>query len=814
MSQSTDLPASPDETLSAADAGAEIPDYVSGKGTIQIVHQLLDSRLHQSDIKRILQPLSETQRTDLMDEISSIMGKLAALIHISNQVSDTLSISVLLERIVTITTDVTKADRGTLFLHDGKCKQLYSKLAMGDLTQEIRIPEGAGIAGAVFTKGIPIRIDDAYADERFNKETDIKTGYKTDTILCVPIKTREGKTIGVIQLLNKESGAFIDEDAALLQAVGSQVSSALVNAQLFEEIQRARDEESRMLEVTDAISSELYLDPLLMKIMVVTTELLDAERSTLFLHDKKSGELWSKVAQGIGQSEIRFPSSLGIAGAAFTEGETINIPDAYVDERFNPEVDKKTGFKTTNILCMPVKNKAQQTLGAIQVLNKRGGSFTDMDEKRLRSFCSQASVAIENAMLFEEVENMRNYNESMFASMTNAVMTLDADAQIVRCNRALLDLFKLHEADVIGKEAQEYYSGKNAWVLGTIDRVNRSTRQDFVMDTEFTAPDGDVISVNLSVVPLRNIKNESLGTMLVFEDITEEKRVKGTMARYMAKEVLDQLLESGDNALGGRTLTGAVLFSDIRGFTQLSEELGAETTVNMLNRYFSIMVDVLNEHGGILDKYIGDAIMAVFGAPFSSGKDSDKAVRAGIDMMRGLCKFNQEWVAEGHHPIDIGIGINTDRVVSGNIGSMKRMDYTVIGDGVNLASRIEGLTKYYKARLMISEFTKQQLKGDYILRELDVVRVKGKDEPVSIYEVMDYHTEETFPHLIDALELYAKGLKAYRKQDWEKATTAFKQVLDLQPSDGASERFISRCEFYAKNKPSKNWDGVWTMESK
>ena len=364
-----------------------------------------------------------------------------------------------------------------------------------------------------------------------------------------------------------KTGNFNLEDQALLQAVTSQVSAALVNGQLYEEICRVRTNEKLMLEVTDAISSQLFLEPLLKKIMEVTSELLNAQRSTLFLNDKNTHELWSVVAQG-SNSSIRFPNHLGIAGSVFTSGLTINIPDAYADTRFNKEFDRKTGFKTDTILCMPIRNKKQETLGVIQVLNKSGGPFSATDESRLKVFCSQASIAIENAVLFENVENMRAYNESMFGSMSNGVLTLDEHNRIVRCNKAFDKvLFKVEEKAIGGRTAADFFSDTNAWVLARMDSVMTSRKPDITMDQEFKSPAGEVISVNLTIVPLTGTKQEKLGLMLIFEDISTEKRVKSTMSRYVAKEVMDQLLNSGENALGGKTLDVAVLFSDIRSFT-------------------------------------------------------------------------------------------------------------------------------------------------------------------------------------------------------------------------------------------------------
>ncbi len=781
---------------------------------LDIVNKFLERRLQQTDIKGILNLLSETDREGFLAKISEVLAKLTALLEVSRKVSDTLELDKLLGRMISITTEAINTDRGTLFLNDKNTDELFSRVAQGNLVNEIRFPNHMGIAGSIFKSGEAAVINDAYSDPRFNPEIDKKTGYRTRSILCAPIRTRNSEIIGVIQLLNKKEGDFHEDDLALLEAITSQASAALQNAKLFDDVQRARVEESRLLEISSAISSELQLHPLLVKIMDTTTDILDADRSTLFLHDEKTNELWSRVAQGLEMREIRFPSHLGIAGSVFTTGETINIPDAYKDSRFNPEVDKKTGYTTRSILCMPVKSKDKKTVGVIQVLNKKGGPFNRIDENRLRAFSAQASIAIENARLFDDVLNMKNYNESMLESLSNGVITLNEARHIVKCNSAALKILKEDEKHIIDMPVDEYFSNENEWIVEHIDNLEKTGTPYLAMDAELTLSDGNKVSVNLMVVPLANINKEHIGSMLVIEDITKEKRLKSTMARYMTKEVAEKLMETGDTILGGQAQTATVLFSDIRSFTTISEALGAQETVGMLNEYFTRMVDIIFSYGGILDKYIGDAIMAVFGTPFNTPEDADHAVQAAIGMLRALREFNKERILSGKQTIDIGIGINTDEVVAGNIGSMKRMDYTVIGDGVNLASRLEGANKYYGTRILISEFTFNSLKNSYIYREADRIRVKGKIKPVVMYGIMDYLDDENLMDIKNVVEAYNEGIAYYRRQQWEKASEKFKRAVSLYEKDGLSKIYIERCKYFLQNPPEETWDGVWTMSDK
>jgi adenylate cyclase len=297
------------------------------------------------------------------------------------------------------------------------------------------------------------------------------------------------------------------------------------------------------------------------------------------------------------------------------------------------------------------------------------------------------------------------------------------------------------------------------------------------------------------------------------EDISDEKRMKSTMSRYIDPNIADQLMSDGSDIMGGQETIATVLFSDVRSFTTITEALGAQGTVTLLNEYFDIMVEAINEQGGMVDKFIGDAIMAGFGIPFPHEDDEDRGVRAGINMIKRLWEWNKQREKEGKMPIDMGLGLNTDKLLSGNIGSSKRMDYTMIGDGVNLAARLESACKSYAARILISDFTYQKLKGTYQIRYIDDVIVKGKTEAVGVREVLDYHTPETFPNLMDTVNHFNEGRISFKAGDWDKGIRSFNECLKANPNDKLSKIYIDRCETMKERNP-KDWDGIWVMETK
>ena len=563
------------------------------------------------------------------------------------------------------------------------------------------------------------------------------------------------------------------------------------------------------------MTSELELGSLLKKVMAEATRMLNADRSTLFMNDEKTNELFSRVAMGDGIGEIRLPNKVGIAGAVFASGTTINIPYAYADLRFNPAFDKQTGYFTRSILCVPVINKDGKCIGVTQVLNRRGGPFTDEDETRLKAFTAQVSIALENAKLFEDVQNMQSYNESMLESMSNGVITMDEERKIVTCNKAGLLIMKKNPDEVIGVLADEFLVDENLWLMERVHKVDQTQEPEIIVDGELNFGD-EKLSVNANVLPLINTEGKKLGAMIMVEDISSEKRMKSTMSRYMDPALAEQMMEGGDSDdfLGGKSTEATILFSDIRSFTTLTESLGAQGTVKMLNEYFTIMVDIITREGGMLDKFIGDAIMAAFGIPVTHDDDPDRAVRATIAMITELWDYNKVREGRGELPIDHGIGLNTGMIVSGNIGSPKRMDYTMIGDGVNLAARLESACKQYSARILISEFTRAKLKGTYRMRDIDLVVVKGKTEPVGVVEVLDYHTDETYPNLMDNVNYFNEAVKQYRGANWDKAINNFEEAMKANPSDKLAQTYIDRCELMKAEPPDGEWDGVWVMTSK
>jgi adenylate cyclase len=302
----------------------------------------------------------------------------------------------------------------------------------------------------------------------------------------------------------------------------------------------------------------------------------------------------------------------------------------------------------------------------------------------------------------------------------------------------------------------------------------------------------------------------------IYKYVTEErekKKIRGAFQYYLTASVINEMLKNPSKLkLGGDKKDLTVLFSDIRGFTTVSEKLTPEELVKLLNEYLTAMTDKVFQYDGLLDKYMGDAIMAVYGAPLDQPDHAIRACRTALDMMKELKNLQVKWSREGRPVLNIGIGINSGDMVVGNMGSQMRFDYTVMGDSVNLGSRLEGINKEYGTNIVISEFTYEAVKEVFLCRELDAVRVKGKILPVKIFELRGPRNGDGTE--IEFVRIFEEGLSNYRQCLWDDAVACFRKVLEIKSDDYASEMYIKRCEELRTAPPESGWDGVFTMTKK
>ncbi|WP_414753473.1 GAF domain-containing protein [Anabaena sp. CCY 9910] len=833
---------------------------------------------------RRVKDLSVNEFVCLLDFITAEFQQFLRAIELINNEALENMLEKVLEAITLKIGQILQAEHTAIFLVDYDKCQLWSKVPQdnGQKFLEIRTPITVGIPGHVASTGQYLNISETSTHPLFSPELEKQMGYKINNILCMPVLSSKDQIVAVVQLANKTGNIpFNRDDEESFRDFAASIGIILETCQSFYVAARNQRGVTALLRATQTLGQSLDLEATLQIVMEQARILMQADRSTLFLYRKEMGELWTKVAVAADTTqliEIRIPSNRGIAGYVASTGDALNIADAYKDPRFDPTTDRKTGYLTRNILCLPVFNSANELIGVTQLINKQQGSFTASDEEFMRAFNIQAGVALENARLFENVLLEKQYQKDILQSLSDAVISTDMAGRIVTINDAALELLGcpladahhksnklLWEQNLIGrvvweivpienlqmrledslKSGAKHYVPEQSLTVGiyqlqmsesrvlhetqdySILTVRDRTNPDIFLpwnlpqtpQSQFITPEKLQIlerSINLTVNPLTNPEGGVRGGLVVLEDISQEKRLKTTMYRYLTPHVAEQVMALGEDALMvGERKEVTVLFSDIRGYTTLTENLGAAEVVSLLNQYFETMVEAVFNYEGTLDKFIGDALMAVFGAPLPLTENHAwQAVQSALDMRQRLKEFNQRRIIQAQPQIKIGIGISSGEVVSGNIGSHKRMDYTVIGDGVNLSSRLEAVTKEYGCDIILSEFTYQLCSDRIWVRQLDKIRVKGKHQAVNIYELISDRSTPLDDNTQEFLFHYHNGRTAYLSRDFTQAIACFNSAKHIRPTDQAVNIHLERAYNYQHTPPPPQWDGVWTIFTK
>ena len=780
----------------------------------------------------------------------------------------------LLQTIQSKICQLTSSDRTSIFLLDKARQQLWLMVEGPNNTNvEIRLPfDPSTIAGEVATSQKTINIPfDFFDDPRsgFAKKHFEQTGYRTYSMLGLPLFDEKGELVAVVELINKVKNndkneqletrinklGFTSADEDMFRKFSVLIAHIIESSNSFYHAAQKQRVADALMKAVLSVGQSLDLEDTLKTVMDQASNLLNADRNALWLIDQEKSELWTKVYNAGVSTVLRIPIGVGYAGYVAKTGEILNIPlDVYdhPDSGTSKQMDKKNGYRTCSLLCMPVFNPKKELIGVTQVVNKlqRGefppydprtwplvppqfkNSFTSEDVEFMRVFNTQAGIALENARLFEKIKHEQMIQKSILRSLSDGVISTDTHGSIIAANQKAYDILGINKDDgrqLEGCSIHEKIKIENAnfskWFNASLEGADEKARNQYYPDQVLNSQINENHNVNVSINTMVDADqgDKVQGALVILEDISQEKRLKTTMYRYMTQELAEQLLADGSAKMGGDRKEVSVLFSDIRGYTSLSEVLSAEDVVSMLNEYFETMVESVLIHKGTLDKYIGDAIMAVFGTPLALPDHAWLAVQTAIDMRYRLKEFNAKRV-EKLKPKDqkefdlvnikIGIGVNSDSVISGNIGCTKRMEFTSIGDGVNLGSRLEGTSKVYGTDIIISETTYKSCADRIWTRELDRIQVKGKNQPISIYEVYGFRSDPLSASHEQIIELYHKARGFYHQMKFGKAIGLFGEVLELDKLNKAASMHLMRCQHFLSNPPPADWDGVWRFTEK
>jgi PAS domain S-box-containing protein len=539
----------------------------------------------------------------------------------------------------------------------------------------------------------------------------------------------------------------------LLALACSQIALGLSHLSLISTIRRTSFQSrlkalelETLQDVGVAFAGSLDIKQLTGDLLIRVISILNVNRAAVLLdnwpgRDNIERAFQPEVVESFGLEELEETLVDSLAGFPQASANLLENSPTVIND---PALAGTLGCR--NLMVVPIQYKGQ-LLGAILVGDKESRNepeptFGDDDLRLLGAMAGQAGAAISNARLYSDVLRMKNFNENILTSIASGVITVGADNRVVSFNDSATRIFNIPPTRAVGMSFEELFDQMGLSELaGKIAAVKDSGEHFQEMNVAASGHSGKQLTLNVSVTPfsaeidaggLESGNGE--GLVISVENVSEGARVKDTLRRYVSANVADLVLEEGHQlVLGGKLCEVTVLFADIRGFTSLSESRSPQDIVELLNRYFDLIIDVVFRYNGTVDKIVGDEIMVLFGAPFPQADDTERAIRCAVEMLAELEKFNTACAENGQAPIRIGIGLNRGNVISGNIGSSKHMDYTVIGDAVNLASRL--VDNAAPGQILLTRSVARQLGDRFPCHRIGEITVKGKRDPVEVFEI-------------------------------------------------------------------------------
>jgi PAS domain S-box-containing protein len=511
---------------------------------------------------------------------------------------------------------------------------------------------------------------------------------------------------------------------------------------------REHENLTALYNVSQIVNSTLDLTHVLNLTMDLIVQVTGAERGFLMLMDDATGELTFRVARNMDRETIAgssFEISRSIVDKVAREGEPILTTNAQADPRFSSQASV-VSYSLRSILCVPLRVKGKIT-GVIYADNRiKTGLFTEGDRRLLAAIADQAAVAIENARLFEsvkhnleEITNMKNMMDNIFASIGSGVITTDTHDRITLCNHAAESILGIQVSSSIGRHYQDVLPDlKRTPVPRLVEDVKRRRRRYIGYEVDVEFPERGVANLSMNLSTLRDAQGATLGVAMVVEDLTEKRRFereRTMIKRYLPSQLVDNLPDDlSDLKLRGERQEITTLFADIRGFSTYSEKSDPEKVVDVLNRYFAFALAAVDKHEGVIDKYLGDAVMAHFNTPLRPvSEHAWRAVLAAWDFKQALDEYLLSVPAEDR--LQVGIGISTGEVVVGNVGAEGRMEYTAIGDAVNLGKRLQETAR--GGQILLSNATYELVIDRVEVVGLGRIQVKGRQAHEQIYELLN-----------------------------------------------------------------------------
>jgi PAS domain S-box-containing protein len=493
------------------------------------------------------------------------------------------------------------------------------------------------------------------------------------------------------------------------------------------------------------VNSTLEVDEVLQIVMDTIVRLTGAERGFLMLRDEHSvnGEMVTRIARNWEQESINqneFAISRTVVQRVIDSGEAVLTTNAQEDPRFGGH-ESIIAFSLRSILCVPLSVKSQ-LIGVIYADNRiRSGIFSESERDLLLGFADQAAVAIENARLFsslkrtfQEVTELKNLMDDVFASIVSGVITADVQDQITLCNRAACSIIGRASVEIVGRPLGEIMPTFASEILPHLASVRKSEQPIVGLELSQKLPERGSVDWRFNLSPLKDGEQKTQGVAIVLDDMTERKKLeaqRGLLQRMVSPAVLDQI-DPNSLQIGGKKVYITALFADIRGFTAYSEKHSPEELVAVLNRYLAAAAEAVLDHEGTVDKFLGDAVMAWYNAPVPQPDHTLRAVKSALAIREAVAALHAEMPEETH--LSFGVGIHYGDAVLGWIGTEKRLEYTAIGDSVNTTKRIQ--ENAAKNQILLSREAYERVQDEIDAKPYLPLSVKGKTQPLEVYEVL------------------------------------------------------------------------------
>jgi PAS domain S-box-containing protein len=511
---------------------------------------------------------------------------------------------------------------------------------------------------------------------------------------------------------------------------------------------REHENLTALYNVSQIVNSTLDLSQVLNLTIDLIIQVTGAERGFLMLMDDESGELTFRVARNMDRETIAgssFEISRSIVNKVAQEGQPILTTNAQSDPRFSAQASV-VSYSLRSILCVPLRVRGKIT-GVIYADSRvKTGLFSEGDRRLLTAIADQAAVAIENARLFEDVKfnleeitNMKNLMDNIFASIASGVITTNIHDKITLLNHAAEGILGVLADHSLGRTYHEVLPVLDRALLSRlIEDVKRRRRRYVGYEVDMELPERGTVNLSMNLSTLRDSQDSTLGVAIVVDDLTEKKRFERERAmikRYLPSQLVDNLPDDlSELKLRGERQQITTLFADIRGFSTYSERSDPEKVVEVINQYFAFALAAVDRREGVVDKFLGDAVMAHFNTPLRPVTDHAwRAVLAAWDFKGSIVEYLQQVPEEDR--LDVGIGINTGEPVVGNVGAEDRMEYTAIGDAVNLAKRLQESAR--GGQILLSNSTYELVKDQVQVKVLEPIQVKGRQALEQVYELLD-----------------------------------------------------------------------------